>query len=162
MKATYPSKTANIYSTTEQVETAVKLWALHLTGIEDDYVNRAMQECVDKFAWAPDVAEFKQLCMSYKGSSKTPWSDEVLKFEEPKKHKVTNLHVKTIIDEGAEICKRLKKIYPDKSWMAISGVFTKLKQKARVYHPGLDDLKLIRELLKYSDQDVLDALAVDR
>jgi hypothetical protein len=144
------------------VEAAVKLWAMHLSGIEDEYVQRAMQSCVDKFAWAPDVAEFKQLCMSYKGSSKTPWSEEVLKFEEPKNHKVTNLHVKTIIDEGAEICKRLKKIYPNKSWMAIASVFTELKKKARAYHPGLDDIKIIRELMKYSDQDVLDALSIGK
>jgi len=144
------------------MEGAINLWARHLHGFEDGFIKRALDECVDKFAWAPDVSEFKQLCMSYKGSSKTPWSEEVLKFEKPKNDKVTNLHVKAIIDEGAEICKKLKKIYPEKTWMAISGVFTQLKQKARVYHPGLDDLKLIRELMKYSHQDVLDALAIGK
>jgi hypothetical protein len=117
-----------------------------------------MEDCVDKFAWCPDVAEFKQLCMSYKGSSKTPWAEEVLKFEKPKNAHVTNAHVRTIIDEGAEICKRLKNIYPDKTWMGVASLFTELKKKARIFHPGLDDLKLIRELIKYSDQDVIDAL----
>lgn len=131
---------------------------MHLYGIEDEYVNRAMEQCVDKFAWFPDVAEFKQLCMSYKGSSKIPWSEDVLKFEKPKNSHVTNAHVRTVIDEGAEICKRLKNIYPDKTWMGIAGLFTELKKKARIYHPGLDDIKLIRELMKYSHQDVIDAL----
>lgn len=144
------------------METAIRLWARHLSGIEDEYINRAIDTCVDKFSWAPDVAEFKQLAMSFKGSSKTPWVEEVLKFEEPKNNKVTNLHVKAVIDEGADICKKLKNIYPNKSWMTISGVFTTLKQKARIYHEGLDDLELIRVLAKYSHQDVLDALVIDR
>jgi hypothetical protein len=158
LRTSYPSKTANIYGSNEQVEAAIKLWATHLHGVEDEYVIRALREMVDKFSWAPDVAEFKQLCMSYKGSSKTPWAEEVLKFEKPKNSKVSNLEVRAIIDEGSEICKRLKKIYPEKSWMAIAGVFTLLKNKARVYHPGLGDIKLIRELMKYSHQDVIDAL----
>jgi hypothetical protein len=129
-----------------------------LDGIEDEFVNRAIEDCVNKFAWCPDVAEFKQLCMSYKGSSKIPWAEEVLKFEKPKNAKVTNAHVRTVIDEGAEICKKLKEIYPDKTWMGIAGLFTDLKKKARIYHPGLDDIKLIRELMKYSRQDMIDAL----
>jgi hypothetical protein len=140
------------------VSSAINLWSSHLYGIEDEYVNRAMEQCVDKFAWCPDVAEFKQLCMSYKGSSKTPWAEEVLKFEKPKNAHVTNAHVRTVIDEGAEICKKLKEIYPDKTWMGIASLFTELKKKARIYHPGLDDIKLIRELMKYSPQDVIDAL----
>lgn len=137
---------------------AAKLWATHLHGIEEEYIKRALREVVDKFAWCPDVAEFKQLCMLYKGSSKIPWSEEVLKFEKPKNAKVTNAHIRTVIDEGAEICKKLKEIYPEKTWMGISGLFTDLKKKARIYHPGLDDIKLIRDLMKYSRQDVIDAL----
>jgi hypothetical protein len=140
------------------MEGAIKLWAKHLNGFEDEFVKRALDECVDKFAWCPDVAEFKQLCMSYKGTSKLPWSEEVLKFEKPKNAKVTDEYVRTVIDEGSEICKRLKNIYPDKSWMGIAGLFTELKKKARIYHPGLDDVKLIRELMRYSHQDVIDAL----
>lgn len=158
LRTTYPSKTANIYGSPEQIEVAVNLWARHLVGIEDEYINRAMEECVDKFAWAPDVAEFKQMVMGFKGSSKTPWSEEVLKFEKPKNDYVSNVQVRTIIDEGAEICKRLKNIYPEKTWMGIAAVFTEFKKKARIYYPGFDDLKLIRELMKYSDQDTIDAL----
>lgn len=134
------------------------MWARHLAGIEDEYINRAMEECVDKFAWAPDVAEFKQMVMSFKGSSKTPWSEEVLKFEKPKVEPYNNQQVNTLIVEGAEICKRLKKIYPEKTWMAIAGVFTQLKNKARPFYPGMTDINLIRELFKYSDQDMIDAL----
>lgn len=140
------------------MKAAIKLWATHLRDVEDEFVNRAMEEMVDKFAWAPDVAEFKKLCLSYKGNSKIPWAEDVLKFEKPKNAHVTNAHVRTVIDEGAEICKRLKNIYPDKTWMGIASLFTELKKKARIYHPGLDDIKLIRELMKYSNQDVIDAL----
>lgn len=158
LRTTYPSKTANIYGSPEQIEVAVNLWARHLLGIEDEYVNRAMEECIDKFSWPPDVAEFKQMVMSFKGSSKIPWSEEVLKFEKPKNDKVSNAQVRTIIDEGAEICKRLKNIYPEKTWMQIATLFTLIKKNARIYYPGFDDLKLIRELMKYSHQDVIDAL----
>ncbi len=119
-----------------------------------------MEECVDKFSWCPEVAEFKQLCISYKGSSKTPWAEEVLKFEKPKNAKVTNEHVRTVIDEGSEVCKKLKEIYPEKTWMCIASLFNDLKKKVRSYHPGLDDIRLIRELIKYSHQDVIDALSV--
>jgi hypothetical protein len=140
------------------MKAAINLWATHLKDIEDEYVQKAMEEVVDKFVWSPDIAEFRKLCLSFKGSSKTPWSEEVLKFEKPKNAKVTNEHVRTVIDEGAEICKRLKDIYPEKTWMGISSVFTEFKKKARIYHPGLDDLKLIRELMKYSRQDTIDAL----
>lgn len=158
LRTTYPSKTANIYGSPEQVEIAANLWARHLAGIEDEYINRAMEECVDKFAWAPDVAEFKQMVMGFKGSSKTPWSEEVLKFKRPKDEPYNNQQVNTLIVEGAEICKRLKSIYPEKTWMAIAGLFTQLKNKARPFYPDMSDLKLIRELYKYSDQDMIDAL----
>ena len=140
------------------MKAAINLWAMHLQDIEDEYVNKALDEMVDKFSWSPDVAEFKKLCLSFKGSSRIPWAEEVLKFEKPKNAKVTNAHVRTVIDEGAEICKKLKEIYPDKTWMGIAGLFTELKKKARIYHPGLDDIKIIRELMKYSRQDVIDAL----
>lgn len=151
-------KTINLYGSKEQVETAINLWATLLHGIEEDHIKKALKECVDKFSWCPDVAEFKQLCMSYKGSSKIPWAEDVLKFEKPKNARVTNAHVRTVIDEGSEICKRLKEIYTEKTWMGIASVFTEIKKKSRVYHPGLDDIKLIRELMKYSDQDMIDAL----
>lgn len=141
---------------------AIKLWATHLNDIEDEYVNKAMEGCVDKFSWAPDVAEFKKLCLSYKGSTNLPWAADVLKFEKPKRETYSNGQVKTLIDEGAEICNRLKKIYPDQSWMKIAKNFTKLKQVARKYHEGLDDLKLVRALLSYKDQDLIDALEIDK
>jgi len=140
------------------MKVAINLWATHLQGIEDEYVNRAMEEVVDKFVWSPDVAEFKKLCMSYKGSSKTPWVEEVLKFEKPKVEPYNNQQVNTLIVEGAEICKRLKNIYPEKTWMAVAGLFTQLKNKARPYYPGMTDINLIRELMKYGDQDMIDAL----
>jgi hypothetical protein len=142
----------------DQVDTAARLWAKHLDDIEDEHVNRAMESCVYKFAWAPDVAEFKKLCMAYKGSSRTPWVEEVLKFEKPKVQHYNNQQINTLIVEGAEICKRLKKIYPEKTWMTIASVFTQLKNKARPFYPGMTDINLIRELYKYSDQDMIDAL----
>lgn len=140
------------------MKAAINLWATHLQGIEDEYVNRAMEEVVDNFVWAPDVAEFKKLCMSYKGSSKTPWAEEVLKFKKPKDEPYNNQQINTLIIEGAEICKRLKSIYPEKTWMAIAGVFTQIKNKARPFYPDMSDINLIRELYKYSDQDMIDAL----
>jgi hypothetical protein len=140
------------------MKAAINLWATHLRDIEDEFVNRSMEEVVDKFSWPPDVAEFRKLCMSYKGSSRTPWAEEVLKFEKPKVEPYNNQQVNTLIVEGAEICKRLKNIYPEKTWMAVAGLFTQLKNKARPYYPGMTDINLIRELMKYGDQDMIDAL----
>lgn len=120
-----------------------------------------MEECVDKFSWAPDVAEFKQLCMSYKGSSKIPWAEEVLKFEKPRYSSREDVKIKILIDEGAQICKSLKRIKPDLNWWQIAGVFTELKKKARKFYPGMDDVKLILELLKYTDHDLADLLEME-
>lgn len=141
---------------------AIKLWAKHLDGIEDEYVNRAMQEMVDKFSWPPDVSDFKQLAMSYKGSNRLPWANEVIKFEKPKNHTRTNQAVERIINEGSIICKRLKEIFPDLTWYKIANKFTELKNKTKVYHAELNDLNLLLALQKYTHQDLADVFSMEK
>lgn len=144
------------------MEIAIKLWARHLQGVEDEYVNRAMETCVDKFAWAPDVAEFKQLAMSLKGSSKTPWVEEVLKFEKPKNEPRSNYEVKQIIDIGADICKKIKETYPELTWMKVSEKFTNLKKITKAFYPNMEDVQFLKEISKYGKNEILEAFDLEK
>jgi hypothetical protein len=91
-----------------------------------------------------------------------PWSGEVLKFTKPKNDRYSDGDVKCLIDTGAEVCKAIKRCFPQLTWMQVADKFTKLKNVCRVYHPGLQDIPLIRELLNYTDQDIKDALNIER
>lgn len=92
-----------------------------------------------KFQWPPNLKEFYELCKSLDKSDFGP-----------KKNVINSNHqdikVKRIIDEGAEICKRLKIIFPECSWMKISSLFTRLKKFERLLYKELDDLGLILQL----------------
>lgn len=66
---------------------------------------------------------------------------------------------KLIIEEGAFICKRLKSIYPEKDWMEISEMFTKLKKATRKFYPNLKDFDMLIQLHSYTNQDLMEALA---
>lgn len=66
------------------------------------------------------------------------------------------------IELGARICSRLKNIYfKDTAWIncykLIASKFTFLKNKARKFYPDKTSIEIIQELLKYKDQDLMDA-----
>jgi len=124
-----------------------------LREISDEVIDKAIEECVDKHKWPPEIADFKQLCMSLKGSANIPWFDEVMKAAS-----IPNAKVKVFIDEGADICKRLKNLYPNESWMKIGNRFGVLKARAKVFHSELSDINLLREISKYTDEDISDLL----
>lgn len=68
-----------------------------------------------------------------------------------------------VIELGAVICSRLKKIYyPDTAWVdcykQIANDFTKLKTRARIFYGKVEDEALLKELCKYSDQDIRDGI----
>lgn len=94
--------------------------------ISDQSCTWAINECINHFGWPPDIAEFKQLAKSKEGSSRYQFSEEVLKFPETIK---TNGKFENMINEGAIVCKRLKNLYPDKTWLQISALFTQVKKK---------------------------------
>jgi len=132
-----------------------------LKNITPEDISRALDECLDKFAWPPDVAEFKQLAQSYSGSSRIPWAHEVFEKASSKK-KNPNVKVELIIEAGAVVCRNLKELYPELNWYQIADKFTALKKKSRPFYPGFNDLELCEELKKYSKQDLMDAFSLEK
>jgi len=107
---------------------AGQLWTTTLKEIPDEIIDKALEKCVDTHKWPPEISEFKQICLGLKGSSLIPWFDDVIKLSNQSTVK-TNQSVERIIDEGAKVCKMLKNIYPEMSWMKIAIKFTELKKK---------------------------------
>lgn len=158
MKMTYPSKSANILGSQEQIESTAILWAKHLHNIEDEFIKLALDECVNKFAWMPDIAEFKKLAMSFKGNSRIPWVEDVMKFEKPKYEVKTNPSVERFIEEGSKVCKLIKLAYPQLTWWKIADKFTELKRKLRDSGVGKDNIEICLALQKFSLEDIQEAL----
>ena len=64
---------------------------------------------------------------------------------------------------GTTICEKLKAIYhPDLPWVdasdPVSVLFTKLKKQARSFYLDKNELEILMELSKYSEQDFRDSL----
>lgn len=135
---------------------AARVWNTTLKEISNEVIDKALEECVEIHKWPPEIAEFKQLCVSLNVKPNKYWVDSMMKIDN-----VPNSKVKVFIDEGAEICKRLKSLYPDKSWMKIGNIFGSLKNKAKVFYPDLNEINLIREISKYTDEDILDLLNIE-
>lgn len=94
--------------------------------------------------------------MSLTGSSLYKWSEDILKFEKSNNNVRTNESVEFLITEGANVCKKLKEIYPTLSWWQIADKFTELKKNTKIYYKGINKLDHIIELSKYRHQDVID------
>lgn len=65
------------------------------------------------------------------------------------------------VNLGAPICRRLKDMFfKDESWgrvaMDVAQKFTALKAKTREAYPQLNQQEFLRELQKYSEQDIVD------
>lgn len=135
-----------------------KIWEKELEGIEKKYIDQALEDCTSKYQWPPTLDQFKKLCLSYQGSSRFQWSDEVVKKTSNKSKNETPVGI--TIDEGAKVCKKLKKIYPEKNWWQIASVFTNLKMKTRTYYPGMEEVGFLQELNKYSKEDLMESLGL--
>lgn len=131
IKFLYPQKFSVNYKTEEELKIAGAIWTKSLADIYDNTIVRALDECIDKFTWPPEIAEFRQLCKAIQGDSRLQYADKVLSYQ---REKVThsNLNVQRIIDEGAAICKKLKDIYPDLTWFQIADKFSLLKKKQNI------------------------------
>lgn len=137
---------------------ASESWNHALQDVPDDIIKIALERCPEKFQWVPDIHEFKNLCrMIYREKNFDKKTEEFIAAR--KQPSINNFSMQRIIDEGAAICKRFKSIFPDKSWIKISGVFTMAKEKARIYHHHLDELNLLLEIQKYTDQDLLELVS---
>lgn len=132
------------------------IWGKELSDISDNDINRALSECSSKFSWAPNISEFKNLCLSYKPSNLIPWSksNDSLQVEKD--------NLQRIINEGAKICKQLKEIYPDKSWWQIADIFKIFKLNTRKFYPNLNNLDFLLELVKYKKENIMEALCLEK
>lgn len=130
-----------------------------MKDISNEIIDNAFEKCVDKFKWPPEISEFKEICMSIKGSQKYPWSEDVMKltFEKPKISS-SNLEVQRIINEGAKICKKLKEIYPELDWYKISDKFTSLKKIGRTYYPNIKEIDMLEKLSNFSILEIKEAV----
>jgi hypothetical protein len=114
--------------------------------------------CCEKWVehndWPPNAQEFIFLCEKMH-AEKNKW-DDIPKV--PSNINGGDVHIRRIIDEGALICKKLKDIYPDKGWLEIAKIFTKLKSKTRIAYGNYDNLGFLIELNKFNTDSLLDAI----
>jgi len=155
LRGLFSNKSNEKASNSEELKRISIIWESELKDISDNDINRAISECSSKFSWAPNIAEFKNLCLSYKPSSFIPW----VPTENKKKNSYESIN--RIINEGAIVCKKLKEIYPDLSWMKIGSIFTKVKNSTKKFHPNCSNLEFLIELSKYNKQDLIDSLNIE-
>jgi hypothetical protein len=82
-----------------------------LKDIPEETIRNALMQVPTRFQWVPDIAEFLALCKSLlPSSSKLPWAHELSKGFYRKQ---INPQYERQIILGAEIIKRLLKIFPE-------------------------------------------------
>jgi hypothetical protein len=158
----YGNKFISQFPTDEIYTTALRVWEIALKDISGEIMNLSINSLPERYpSWPPTVGEFKEICMAFKGSEKFKmWPQELMMIDS--KSTYSNLNVNRLIDDGAFICKRLKEIYPELGFMKISNLFTRLKNTCKKFYPHLDDSDLIKELSKYSDEDIKEALLLEK
>lgn len=72
-----------------------------------------------------------------------------------------NTEMRLMQDYGSIICKKLKKIKPDLSWMQISNLLLETKQRARdiIYCKEISQLEILSDIRKYTDDELQELLA---
>lgn len=69
------------------------------------------------------------------------------------------------INLGAAICEKLKAAYfPDVPWVTcrcmVAERLRELKKKMKGFMPDKTDIELLQELLRYSNEDILDVMEI--
>jgi hypothetical protein len=59
-----------------------------------------------------------------------------------------------LVTAGANVCERLKNIFPEIPWPQIFLKFNEVKNKLRNFYPHLDDLLFLKELMNLPDEDL--------
>lgn len=70
------------------------------------------------------------------------------------------------VELGSPICSRLKQIYfPGQKWadcyMQVSDLYTKLKKNAKKFYVGKTDVEILKDLLKYTNDDLVELLTLE-
>lgn len=141
----YPNRF--LYKTSEEISLACGTWARELKEFSTEVLELALNACLSKHHWMPNLGEFKSICSSISKSSLFDNSSKKLSSVNSNLPSNQNLNIKRLIDEGAFICKRLKKIFPDKNWMKIAVMFGQLKDFERKMYKNVDDLNIILQLI---------------
>lgn len=157
----YPYKWNGQFNGNEGLIAETKnLWATELHGILDEHISMAVSQCSDKFLeWPPTVGQFKHLCGTFVSPHRLRDAKEVLKDTAPKTSNDPDIISATrIINLGAEICKKLKVIYPDKSWYEIGDIFTAVKKKLRPLLDRKTELAFLQDLRMFTVDDLKEAI----
>lgn len=85
-----------------------------------------------------------------------PWAEDVQK--KIKSDVNAPYQVSEIIGLGAEICGRIKKIYPATPWREMDRTFSYLKSHAKKFYPGISDIDLLLKIRSFSDEDISEAI----
>jgi hypothetical protein len=154
----YLRKWTSQISTEEIYQAALKIWDRELREISDEEIKKALDKLSAQYPeWPPTPGEFKALCGAVKGSARFPWAEDVLKRVND--DRPSNRSVTAEINLGAEVTKKIKQIYPDKHWFRdIPGMFTQVKKYARTIFPEHNEVELLKEIRKFSDDDYKDIL----
>jgi hypothetical protein len=76
----------------------------------------------------------------------------------------SDMEIKALVDNGAEIVDRLKKLLlPDTKWnvsicMDLAEKLTSIKHLARTYYPNEEDYAVLGHVMRYNNVDLLEIL----
>lgn len=126
-----------------------------MSAISKNIIEKALERCIDIFKWPPEIAEFKEFCMSIK---RNHFPDDVVDAPVRKKLDQTG----KIINEGAKICAKIKEIYPELNWYQIANKFTLLKKKSKTFYPDHSELEIMSKLYSYPNEDIKDMINLEK
>lgn len=147
----YGNKFDRLYKNEIDILEAQDKWSKCLKEFDDEVIDKAISLSPSRFQWPPNLKEFMDLCKSLDKKD----------FGIKNNYSVSNSqdeNVKRIIDEGAVVCKRLKQIYPNKSWMEVASLFSKLKAFQRSLHKDDSTLEIILVLQEVDNDYYKDVL----
>lgn len=156
----YSNRFTSTLNSEELYIAALRVWDNALKDVSNDTIKKVLDSLPSKYpSWPPTPGEFYELCVAINGSTRFKFkSDADLLPSEKTSHKPSNEVIDRLINEGAEVCKILKEIYPCDSYMDTAVRFTKLKKISRSYYPGLSDIELFKNLMKMTNDEIKETL----
>lgn len=153
------------------MEAAEYLWDTQLRDVPEEIIRQALQESPKRFpAWIPEVGEFWNLCNEFIQRGKHKWAHEINPgFYRKQPHP----EYERQITLGAEIIKRLLKIFPELQQeyenakgkkvtpncnYKASAMLAELKKMGRKFFPDDSEEKMLEKIAKWDEQDYRDIL----
>lgn len=160
MQSLYSNKFSTALQNEEIYLASLAVWDTALKDMSNETIKKAIDDLPNRFpSWPPTPGEFKELCVSYEGSKRFKFASDVLVLaHENSSYKSSNELTEKVIHNGSKICKKLKEIYPDDSYMEIAEKFNKLKVIARSYYNELSDVDVFIKLVDMSVLEIKETL----